>query len=1151
VSSRSNLSASMWLSCFAVMFALLFVSFFTTPTIGQSLIPVGIPGRVTDPTGAVIPSATVELKSSDTGTTQTDTTNAEGSYRFTLLKPGRYEVSTSVSGFSKVIQTVSVEVGQTTQVDFKLEISRAAETIEVSGSAPLVSTDPGNQTAFSPTEVSLLPTAGGDITTLAFTAPGVVVSPGTGYGNFTANGLPGVSNLFTVNGENDMDPYFNINNTGATNLTLGSNEVQEATVTTNPYAGQYGQLMGAQVSYVTKSGTNEFHGNAQYWWNGRFLNANNWFNNASGSPRAFANANEWAGSIGGPIVKDKLFFFFDTEGLRFVLPNVYNVNEPTPAFAAAVLQNIQATQPNQLPAYQTILGLYADAAKGKTPIIPTQSDNCVAGVVPGWADGAPCSQIVVTSPTALAKEWIVAGRIDYTLTKKDDIFFRFKIDHGVQPTYLDPVSANFDALSNQPSYDYQAQERHVFNSSMTNAFTASLSHYVAQFTQNEQLVNSTLPYRITFADSSGLSGVDFTSFNPASSFPQGRNVTQYQFIDDFTWTKGNHNLQFGVNFRRYDVSDHNFFYNYPRVYFNNISTKGAGLTNGLQDFADGIAYRFRQSDNQATNVPVALWGMGLYASDTWKLKPNFSLTLALRVERNSNPVCQHNCFANFTGPFDSLASVQAGDGAGDVPYSSDIKYGAHQAYPGVDTAVVSPRVAFSWAPGQTDHFPWLPGGGKTVISGGFGIFYDNPAASLVDNLLTNPPVSVNFRVQPPLGTLPFDTTSTGSAATFASASQAFSVTKSYNQIQQELAVLGVSFPAPAFENITGTVHAPQAQEWNLKVDQQIGRSYAVSVNYAGNHVIRLPFSNSFLNAYDEFGFFPGVAAVPSAPVVPNYGIVTNTQSGGVANYNGVTVSFRAQVSKSFLAHVNYTYSHTFDEISNGGLSPYQLGTGVSSIQQQLNPTSLRANYGNAEYDIRNLFNADFVYSPTIHLENKFAKALLGGWQLSGKVFLRSGLPFTVQDGNVALGNFGGVILGNQISAAAQTGNCGRASAATSDAAVSCINTNAFTNTADPNFAGYSAWPSQARNQFHGPAYFDMDMALFKTFQFTERTSLGIGLTAYNAFNHPNFALPDNSLGDGTFGQTLSMEGVPSSPYGNFLGFDSSPRVVQLTAKFNF
>jgi hypothetical protein len=1133
-----------------LVLAVVLVGSIATNTAAQSLIAGGLSGRVIDPSGAVVPNAVVDLKSLDTGTTQTATSNNEGQFRFTLLKPGHYEISTSVSGFAKIIQTASVEVGQTTQIEFKLEMSKAAETIEVTAGAPLINADPGTVTSFTPKEVELLPTAGGDVTTLAFTAPGVVVAPGTGYGNFTANGLPGVSNLYTVNGENDMDPYFNINNSGATNLTLGSNEVQEATVTTNPYSGQYGQLMGAQVTYVTKSGTNQFHGNAQYWWNGRFLNANNWFNNASGSERPFANANQWAGSVGGPIVKDKLWFFFDTEGLRFVLPNVFNVREPTPAFAAAVLQNIQANQPNELPAYQTIMNLYANAANGKNITPTTQSNNCLAVVLPGWTTGAPCTQQITTTPTALAKEWIIAGRADYRLSMKDDIFFRVKIDHGTQPTYLDPISSNFDALSNQPAYDYQAQERHVFNANMTNAFTASLSHYVAQFSQNAALVNSTLPYRITFADSSGLAGVDYTSFNPASSFPQGRNITQYQFIDDLTWTKGRHNLQFGINFRRYDVSDHNFFYNTPRVYFNNISTKGAGLTNGLQDFADGLAYRFRQSDNQASNVPIALWGMGLYASDTWRIKSNFSLTLALRVERNSNPVCQKNCFANYTGPFSSLASVNSAT-PGDVPYSSDINYNQHQAYPGVDSAVWSPRVAFSWSPEGARHFPYLPGGGKTVISGGIGIFYDNPAAQLVDNLLANPPVSVNFRVQPPLGTLPFDTTSAGSAATFQAASQAFSVTKSYNQIKTDLAALGVPFPAPAFNAITGTVHAPQAQEWNLKVDQQIGRSTALTVNYAGNHVIRLPFNNSFLNAFDQFGFFPGVTAIPAAPPVPNYGIVTNTQSGGVANYNGVTFSLRTQISSTFLAHFNYTYSHTFDEISNGGLSQYQIGSGVTSILQQVSPNGLRANYGNAEYDIRSLFSADFVYSPSFHFGNKFAKALLGGWQWSGKVFLRSGLPFTVQDGNVALGNFGGSILGNQISNAAQIGKCGAGSAATSATAGTCMNVNAFTASGDASFAGYSQWPSQARNQFRGANYFDMDMALFKTFHVYERASLGIGLTAYNAFNHPNFALPDNILGDPTFGQVLGMEGVPASPYGNFLGFDSSPRVVQLTAKFTF
>ena len=1130
-----------------VVVAFLLTLVFANVAAGQSLTSGDIAGRITDPAGAVIPNSAVNLKSLDTGTEQSTTTNADGAFRFNLLKPGRYEVSTTVSGFAKVVRNVTVGLGQSTSVDIALEISKQAETVEVAAEAPLVSTDPGNATSFTPTEVALLPTAGGDISTLAFTAPGVVVAPGTGYGNFTANGLPGVSNLFTVNGENDMDPYFNINNTGATNLTLGANEVQETTITTNPYSGQYGQLMGAQISYVTKSGTNQFHGNAQYWWNGRYMNANNWFNNAFQEDRAFSNANQWAGAVGGPVIKDKLFFFVDTEGMRFVLPNVYSVTMPTPEFSAAILQNIQNTQPNELPVYQTILGLYANAAQGRNAIAGTQDDNCVANVIPGWAAGAPCSQQITTTPTALAKEWILAGRVDYKLTSNDDIFFRFKLDHGTQPTYLDPLSSKFDALSNQPSYDYQAQERHVFGSNKANEFTASLSHYVAQFAQDTALVNSTLPYRITFANESGLAGVNYTSFNPASSFPQGRNITQYQFIDNFTWTKGNHNLQFGVNFRRYDVSDHNFFYNTPRVYFNNI-----GGDNGLSDFASGVAYRFRQSSNLADNVPIALWGMGIYASDTWKIKSNFSLTAALRVERNSNPVCQKDCFANYTGTgaFSQLPSVQAGDGAGDVPYSSDIKYGQHQAYPGVDTLVYSPRLAFSWTPGGSNHLPYFTGG-KTQISGGIGIFYDNPAASLVDQLISNPPVSVNFRVQPPTGTLPFDTTAAGSAATFAAASQAFDVTKSYNQIKAELKAIGVSFPAPAFYNIIGTVHAPQAQEWNLKVDQQVGRSTAVSVNYAGNHVIRLPFQNQFPNAYDAYGLFPGVAAMPGGPVVPNYGVVTGYQSGAVANYNGVTFSVREQLGKSLLAHFNYTYSHTLDEVSNGGLSGYQYGSGVSSVLNQLDPASLRANYGNAEYDVRHLFTADYVYSPNVRFGNGFVKAVLGGWQWSGKVFLRTGQPFTVIDGNAALGNYLNPIVANQISSAAQTGSCGAGNAATLGSPVGCLNAAAFTDTGSASFPGYSAWPQQGRNHFVGPRYFDMDMALYKNFQFKERVALGVGMTAFNVFNHPNFALPDNYLGDSTFGQALGMQGVPSSPYGNFLGFDSSPRVVQLTAKLTF
>ncbi len=170
--------------------------------------------------------------------------------------------------------------------------------------------------------IGLQPSPGQDITNYALTTPGVTLSTGAGYGNFTANGLPGTSNLYTVNGNDYNDPYLNLNNSGASNLLLGANELQEITIVTNGYTGEYGRQAGANVNYTTKSGSNKFHGNGTWFWNGRYLNANDWFNNGGGpaaiaspqAPRPFANSNQWAGSFGGPIKKDKLFFFYDNEG---------------------------------------------------------------------------------------------------------------------------------------------------------------------------------------------------------------------------------------------------------------------------------------------------------------------------------------------------------------------------------------------------------------------------------------------------------------------------------------------------------------------------------------------------------------------------------------------------------------------------------------------------------------------------------------------------------------------------------------------------------------------------------------------------------------------------------------------------------------------
>ena len=1146
--SRNNLSASMWLSGFACMFALLFASLFTTPTMAQSLIAGDISGRVTDPSGAVVPNATVELKGLDSGIAASATTSSEGQYRFSLLKPGRYELSTSVPGFAKMQTTVTVQVGQTTPADLKLEITKTAVTIEVTSELPLMSSDPGTTTSYTSKEVELLPSPGGDMTNIAFSAPGAVVNVTGGYGNFTVNGLPATSNLFTVNGENDMDPYFNINNTGATNLTLGSNEIQEANVVTNPYSGQYGTLIGSQVTYVTKGGTNDFHGNAQYWWNGRFMNANDFFSNSSSpaSDRPFSNANQWAASVGGPIIKNKLFFFADTEGLRFILPNSITTRIPTPAFAAAVLNNVTQLNPAEASTYKTILDLY-EAAPGSSPVTindgvngPAPNKGCTTVVMPGWTTGDPCAETFTSNPTAFASEWIVTGRVDYNFGSKDNAFFRFKIDHGLQPSYLDPISSVFDANSNQPAWDTQLVWNHSFSTSTTNAFTAALSHYVAQFAQDTSLVQQTLPYRIT---SGGQ--MNFTSFNPASSFPQGRNVTQYQFIDDLSMNRGRNSWKFGINFRRYDVSDHNFFYNTPRVNYGNISDYADG--NGMQAFADGVALLYRQADNFATDVPIALWGLGFYAEDQIKVKSNFTLTLALRAERNSNPVCQKNCFANATGQFSSLASVQAGDGAGDIPYSNDINSGQHQAFQGVDALDISPRVAFSWAPGASNHLPWFPGGGKTVISGGYGLFYDSLAAGLVDQLLSNPPVSVLFPIQPATGVLPFDPA--GAPATFAAASSAFSISKSYNQIATELAPLGINFQGPTLFSVVGTMHAPRAQEWNFMVQQQIGRNTAFTVNYSGNSVTRLPYSNGWLNTFDNTGlpnpYIPGLAA---NPVVPNYGNVQQFQSGAISNYNGVSFILRQQFSTNFMAHFSYTYAHNLDEASNGGIFTYG-----DSILGQLNPAGLRLNnYGNSDYDIRHNLSADFVYTPTFRFENKFAKFALNGWQWSGKVYWRTGLPFSVIDGNFdnALGNGTyNTNLGQPIAGAPRQTTCGASTNYTSSN--TCLSAGSFVDSASASFTGYPVFPQQSRNQYWGPKYFNMDMALYKNFRFKERMNFAIGMNAFNVFNHPNLANPDNFLGDSTFGQSTAMLNSPTSPYGNFLGFDSSVRVVQLTAKITF
>src|SRR6201988_424690 len=489
-----------------------------------------------------------------------------------------------------------VTIDQATTLNIVLSLGGATSTVEVTTQAPLLQTENADvSTNFDQTQIAQVPNPGNDLSYIAQTAPGVIQNTQGGNGNFSAYGLPATSNLFTINGQDENDPFLNLNNSGATNLLLGNNDVQEATVVTNGYSGQYGRLAGANVNYVTKSGGNSFHGNALYWWNGSILNANSYFNNQNGTPRPFVNANQWAASIGGPIKKDKTFFFVDTEGLRFVLPTSTNVRIPSSQFETATLANLASVSPASVPFYQQLFNLYnkAPGASRAANILP--GGGCGSFSLPG---GGPCALQFNSTVGQLSTEWLLTVRVDQYLGNNDRLFGHFRTDHGFQATVTDAISPLFNLGSRQPQYEGQLEETHSLGANAVNQFIASGQYYSALFNvPNLQAALQAQPFRLAFA------GAAFSSLGrELNVVPQGRNVTQYQFVDDFSITKGSHSLKFGLSFRRNDITD----------FDPGIGSIGASQGTRLPNFFNGIGGTYFQTFPSKPSQPVALYALGFY-----------------------------------------------------------------------------------------------------------------------------------------------------------------------------------------------------------------------------------------------------------------------------------------------------------------------------------------------------------------------------------------------------------------------------------------------------------------------------------------------------------------------------------------------------------
>lgn len=1111
--------------------ALVVACILAIPAAAQSEISGDITGTVTDPSGAILPNAAVKLKNNGTGATQTATTNSAGAYRFSLLPPGSYTVSASVQGFQSVSQIVQVSVGQATAMNLQLAVGASSTTVEVTAEGGVVQTQNGNlSTTFTPQQIELSPNPGNDLSYIVQTAPGAVMNTQAGYGNTSTYGLPATSNLFTVNGENENDPFLNLNNSGATNLLLGQNDVQEATVINNGYSGQYGQLGGATVNYVTKSGTNNFHGNLEYFWNGSILNANDWFNNNSGTPRPFDNANQWSASFGGPIKKNKTFFFIDTEGLRVVLPTSQEVNIPSPQFQAATLANIGATSPSQLPFYTNVFNLYNNAPGASRATNTLQGLGCNGFTGPGGlGTSAPCALQFFSTASNQTNEWLLTGRVDQNIGDNDRMFVHFRTDHGLQATYTDPLNSALNAQSNQPQYEGQLNETHTFGSQMVNQFILSGSWYSAIFSPSSLTAATTaMPFELNFAG-----GAFYTAGRDLSIWPQGRRVTQYQIVDDLSKVIGNHQLKFGVNFHRDDVTDADM----------GINSIGFAGSEDLASFFAGNGVSYTQSFPVRPTQPIDVYGLDLYAQDEWAIRHNLKITLGLRAEHNSNPVCETDCFSRFDTSF-----LNINNGV-NVPYNQTLLTGQSQALINYTNIRWEPRFGFAWTPRGPNS--------NTVLRGGVGIFSDIFPATIADDFMRNAPLDNTFTAGP----APLAPTAAGSQSSLvAAANSQFTSAYHAGGTLASLVAGNPLFVPPNIYNPDRQIRYPEYQEWNLQLQQGFGTKTSVSIGYVGNHGIFEPYVNGGQNGYcnsSPLALFPATPSctsslgassftgLPAAPFDQRFGTIFEVSSEAVSNYNGLTASFTRRFSHAQI-QLNYTWSHALDEISNGGFLPFNFTTNASVLGPQ-NPFNLRQfNYGNADYDTRHYLSANYLWNTPNF--NGWVGAI-ANWTLSGTIFYRSGLPFTVVDPtdfgvlnsynyNVINGSFPSLFANYP---AGTPVTCDRSAATTP-----CFTSAMFT----PAVNGFGV---QRRNQFYGPNFFDTDLTIMKNFKLpiSEQSKLSVGLQFFNLFNHANFDQPDASLGSPTFGTSVHAVSVPTSIVGSFLGGDASPRLVQIKANLTF
>jgi hypothetical protein len=1019
-----------------------------------------IRGTVYDPNRAAVPGAKITLTSDSTAQVRTATSDSEGEFAITSLPAGTYKVEVEANAFQKTTQQLHLLVNQEQRTDITLAISpphlEPVETIDSS-----VKKDSASLGAvIENRQVTGLPLDGRNFFELGLLVPGAVPSAQGSAGSvrgdfsFSVNGAREDANNFLLDGVYNVDPKLN-----TYGVRPSVDAIREFEMLTSTYDSSFGRNPGAQVNVVLNSGGNEFHGSVFEFYRNGAMDARNVFAPAS-QPKPKYLRNQFGGALGGPIKRNRTFFFADYEGTRSREGITRLSNVPT-----ALERSGNFTQ--------SVFGVPRDPFTGMPfpgGIIPDGRINAVGRAIaaryplPNRNDPL---QNFVSSPTQRDNNDSFDVRVDHRINNKADLTFRYSFgERDLFEPFTGPTFAQipgFGDFVDRRSQNAMAAFTYIVTPNLVNETRGAFSRVASAVTQEASILNSQvgLPTVSPRERDLGLSFITITGFSPIGdegNNPQDSTTNVYQILNNTSYVRGPHLLKFGADLR---FTQQNAFRDVESRGRLQFSPFGQVTFNALGDLLLGapLITSVARVDNPQK---VRTQSYNFFINDSYRVTQRLTLNGGLRYEFNTPAVDADNRATLYDVTTRALVPV----GTNGMPRSG---YKA-------DKNNFAPRVGFAWTLGHEK---------ATVIRGGYGVYYDQSALAPAEAIYFNAPFFDN-NVFFSLPGLPL--TLNNPFPTFFP----FPLPDSALAIQRDLR--------------TGYM-----QHWNLNVEQEIWNGGVVEVAYVGSKGTKLLTARD-INQPQPSALPPGLPIVPRPN--PFFDDIDLLESRANSNYKALQAKYQQRLSKGFTGLLSYTFSESTDDASN-----FFSSAGDPNFPQNSNNVSLER--GRSNFDVRHRLSASYSYALPFGKGKQYLadggalSTILTGWETYGVLTLQTGRPFTVALlSEIDNSGTGRSILGfgaNDRPNVNGNPNSGNRTTA------QWFNTAAFVFPAPGTFG------NAGRNIVDGPGFQNLNASLLKNTTITERVNLQFRAEVFNLFNHPNFNLPDNFLGSPTFGRISSAK----------------------------